>query len=638
MSDFLELYRSGNWYDNSAALAGLSFSNYNVLSNTAGTGISTFMSMMDYFLNCKYDTKSIFEHLAISGRMDINEWCNRSIVIKLDFSDFDSETYGDALRYITVKMADLYKEHKDWFLLEKPQTEYFAAALFVKLLDGEIPENELQMSLKSILWEARQQERLSVNAKEKKPVVFLIDNLVKMEVVSGKNHFRDAMEDFLEKFIVEDVYDFCDVFVQAGGVAAIGDYNIWNNLERPYISYKYFSIHETDIRYSRLANLIVPKEKQYMKLIRAEEYRQENWEKILKRQRQLVTESIELKTGLKKAEKEKEKIRYAQNLTADFPCVSSNLGIREFHTDTDNAQYQKLNQQLKKLFEQKHKDERSLYENFQKLNRESRTDAPKDAEEYFAAYIQKTADDYDFKGQANTDDYWDTFQFFRKDGGCPADCNAVKVYITFDSMAIMDRFAKMMLHLLENASCSFAAKVSKFERVDQICIWIQPVDYVFLAQFCQKYREELREDMQFIAYSDGLGISKDFGIDISHNRMQAKLIQTYFSTISQVEEVSLEKMYDLFVQGWNGQLPENHIFQREFKKTSVISLLVMMDTLNVLLGKERIDDTSMLLMNNPVMWKEFQGSRCWGDLNQLYLTEGWQHLNTIGSGLQMVFP
>jgi hypothetical protein len=129
--------------------------------------------------------------------------------------------------------------------------------------------------------------------------------------------------------------------------------------------------------------------------------------------------------------------------------------------------------------------------------------------------------------------------------------------------------------------------------------------------------------MQFIAYSDGLGISKDFGIDISHNRMQAKLIQTYFSTISQVEQVSLEKMYDLFVQGWNGQLPEKHIFQKKFKGTSVISLLVMMDTLNVLLGKERIDDTSMLLMNNPVMWNEFQRSSCWGDLNQLYLTEGW---------------
>ena len=100
----------------------------------------------------------------------------------------------------------------------------------------------------------------------------------------------------------------------------------------------------------------------------------------------------------------------------------------------------------------------------------------------------------------------------------------------------------------------------------------------------------------------------------SHNAQQAKILWDYFSIISNEDDIDIEEMYQLFVLGWNSELSEDHIFNRDFSGCTAQMFVLIMDSLDVLLGKKQIDDGSLLLNDDLNIWYLLGNSWCWGDL------------------------
>ena len=132
-------------------------------------------------------------------------------------------------------------------------------------------------------------------------------------------------------------------------------------------------------------------------------------------------------------------------------------------------------------------------------------------------------------------------------------------------------------------------------------------------------RLEMVESLPFVAYKGKLGISRDFpGIDRSHNSTMAYIISDYLKTVKNAGEIDLEDMYNNYISKWNGDLYEECGFGG-FKNNSALSFIVILDTLDVLLGEAVITDHSFLLSGDARMWQVLAESRCWSDVNNCWV-------------------
>ena len=90
----------------------------------------------------------------------------------------------------------------------------------------------------------------------------------------------------------------------------------------------------------------------------------------------------------------------------------------------------------------------------------------------------------------------------------------------------------------------------------------------------------------------------------------------YFNMIEDEQDIDVVDMYGMFVMGWNGDLAENNPFSKDFKRCSAQMLVILMDTLDVLLGRTEIGDDSLLLNDDGKIWGELADAKCWGDMKE----------------------
>ena len=72
----------------------------------------------------------------------------------------------------------------------------------------------------------------------------------------------------------------------------------------------------------------------------------------------------------------------------------------------------------------------------------------------------------------------------------------------------------------------------------------------------------------------------------------------------------------MFILGWNSALEEGNIFTKDFAHATAQLFVLMMDSLDSLLGKEITDDS--LLLNDDEIWHILGHSRCWDDVNKAF--------------------
>ena len=101
--------------------------------------------------------------------------------------------------------------------------------------------------------------------------------------------------------------------------------------------------------------------------------------------------------------------------------------------------------------------------------------------------------------------------------------------------------------------------------------------------------------------------------NISHNSMQANIISDYLKTVSVIDDVDLEAMYNNYIAKWNADIYEDCDFLG-FKNSSALSFVVIMDTLDIILGEAQLNEKSFLLSDNRKIWDILSQSRCWADI------------------------
>ncbi len=203
----------------------------------------------------------------------------------------------------------------------------------------------------------------------------------------------------------------------------------------------------------------------------------------------------------------------------------------------------------------------------------------------------------------------------------PAKPSNIKVYTNLKDYEAQAIFIESIKHLLKNASDSFAAKICSFQRNDQICYWVTPEDFKHLEEFYIPLSDKLIESMPFIAYRNKLGISKDFpGVESSHNSTMAHIISDYLKNINSIDQIDLEAMYNNYIAKWNADIYEECDYSI-FKSSSVLSFIIILDTLDIILGDSYITDDSLLLYDNKDFWYKLSSSYCWADLNNQFKKE-----------------
>ena len=90
----------------------------------------------------------------------------------------------------------------------------------------------------------------------------------------------------------------------------------------------------------------------------------------------------------------------------------------------------------------------------------------------------------------------------------------------------------------------------------------------------------------------------------------------YFQIVNGREDIELEEMYQMFVLGWNGELSEDNCFCKHFSGVTAQLFVLMMDSLDVLVGRKQIDDKSLLINDDPKIWNMMVDARCWDDVGR----------------------
>jgi len=112
------------------------------------------------------------------------------------------------------------------------------------------------------------------------------------------------------------------------------------------------------------------------------------------------------------------------------------------------------------------------------------------------------------------------------------------------------------------------------------------------------------------AFEDALDI---IGGTASEQVLQRSLYN--LQTVTDAQAINLEDMYNNYIAKWNADIYEEGDYGT-FKSESALSFIVIMDTLDAILGKTEINDDSALLSKDSKLWNILSASHCWEDVNE----------------------
>ena len=80
-------------------------------------------------------------------------------------------------------------------------------------------------------------------------------------------------------------------------------------------------------------------------------------------------------------------------------------------------------------------------------------------------------------------------------------------------------------------------------------------------------------------------------------------------------DVDLEEMYNNYIAKWNADIYEESDYSG-FKNSSALSFIVILDTIDTILGGDELSEESLLLSGDKRIWGILSDSRCWADMNE----------------------
>lgn len=606
-TQIIEFLKTDKYIDKTMCFGYLFYPGYHTLCNCAGTGSSFFLKTLACFLDKNIDTKGVFGKLQVSGLDFFEREINRYQVLYLDFSDFDANGYEKTLEYVTHKMSDIYK-----YIYDCVDVDDYRYREVLDIIAETANNDDLANSLHLLL--------NILNHNRNARLAVLIDNLVQLEIVAQQNGYSEKMDDFLRQFAVEDIYKYCDYFLQ------IGDESEETEYYSKRITYTYFSAQIHDLK-GDFGDIIVDAGKQYKFNYTPLVHDSKDWTNIIAKGRKEIERQEFKKEQLHRKSVEEEKRRYAIDLSDQIPKLSPNFGIRGKTFDKASRKYSELTDLLKMLYNRflPSFDHYDVYRYFQKIDENNRI--VRDCNE-FAKSLKKLSEgnSYWTESLANVNSgYWVQVYYIRKEDNekiLPNRPKNIKVYAYIKRSDIQTIFMDSLRYMLENAKNNFAAKIATCNRSDQMCYWISADDFKHLEGFYRQYVNDMVESLPFVAYKSKLGISREFQDVDSHNAMQALIISDYLKNVQSADSIDLADMYNNYIKKWNADIYEDGKDGCKFKYQSVLSFITILDTLDCLLGKTRISNKSLLMSGNAELWNVLAKSLCWADVNENWNKNG----------------
>lgn len=303
----------------------------------------------------------------------------------------------------------------------------------------------------------------------------------------------------------------------------------------------------------------------------------------------------------------------------DLQLEIPHFGLSSYKIDNHNYKYNELEQYLKQLYTSYIQAEQTsdfLYKALLNIDFYTKTDWYANSETYIEKIKQfQMSQNKKWENiRINDDFYWTYFRFKDNTDAEYNNINNIKVYITFNSQTIKETFTASIFLLLEKGLNSFAAKISKFKRADQICYWINKNEYKLLQDFYKDFNSQLLTPMRFIAYDNKLGISHEININ-SHNCINSRIIDKYFKTITKIDVISLSDMYSQYASNWNNQ--SQHSTKR-IESNFLDELVVIIATIELILGINVEQNKHFILSDAYKIWYTLASSRNWEDFKQNY--------------------
>ena len=599
------------------------------LAMPAGSGKTTLLSMLYYFFDVGEDSYALFKDAKVAHIW--NDWqlyLNHRPVLFLDFSDFHSMNMPSALDYIREKMLGLYKEKLHLVMNGDEDREIEIFMEYLTSLEQYDPMDEeslcghgatddgkprqksegmkrLEWSLKNLLNQFHKNDYSEENP------VLLFDNLFLLEKTAYDNDYGREMSEFLVRFLDFEPDKKCGLYFQANDYKDTGEFST----RRYSCVDPSFLPHCSKMSWRKDKAIFQTAENRFDAVIReGRSVDEESLEKMELRGKVIMLERQKASLEAEEEARLKKMARYRKALNNDFPKLSPNLGIRRLRHLERDEHYDKLNRIVKDLYlKGAHLASfEELYEIMQNINHDQKTDWNESAVEELNDIVASQRPGWHIN--ENSSEYW--CQMRIGDGERYASFSDIKVYVTCRDSRVRELYVGAIRELMRNGKDGLTAKVSRVVRDETICFYLSRQDFFVLEKYLKNKSDLLKKGNPFIAHRGLLGISRDLMDYDSHNAQNAKLLWDYFQTVPDVSEVDLEEMYRLYVLGWNAELSEDNIFRIHFEKSTAQAFIMMMDTLDVLLGKNEITDDSLLLNGDGKLWNDLTNGVCWGDLGR----------------------
>ena len=606
-------YMKDSYIDNSPAISELLFHwpHHHILRGQKGSGKSTFLKLLRTFLDRNEKSELLFSDMKISKEKNWKKHLNKYSVVYMDFSDFRAESYKSAVEYFNEKMQKIFIELQDYFI-EECTPEYNLCEYYIDIMDGKFHKDSVKRALRILL---RIYEHGKHYIDNLSPLAILIDNISQTEFYAKKYGYSDKMKSFIKDFLGEEYpIKIADIYVQVGDYflreTQIDDF--YDYYEPHCVSYFCQEIFPDDIDSNYLDEhfcIIQKLNSEYFSKTKnlIEEKRQWiNYEKLHKKEAEKLAEIIERK-------------RYAKRISKTLIRPSTLIGLRKYSIEEHNQTYNELNDFLKSMYDSyitSDKKDDFVYKKLQNADFEKRTDWTEENLEIIKNLQTNNSKTWE-SVWTNGDSYWSYIGFRGRNKTSYISSSHIKLYATLNTINIKNTFLDSIRFLVKNGTNGFSAKISKYSRNDQMCYWVRLKEYTLLQQFFASYQAKLISPMRFIAYKNGLGISHELNIT-SHNSLNAEIIQKYFKLVQDREEIALSKMISLYVLGWNGKLGKKHPFSY-FKQDRADAIVVLLETLDLILGRRFFNDTSILLNDTPEFWDALSSSVCWCDFEERYV-------------------
>ena len=606
-------------------------------------GKSTFLSMVRCFLDEKLSFTDMFgEEAAEKVRKEIYEELNTFHVINIDFTDFAAETYDDAITYLKRKMSDLYFSFKDYVMAPENACANTRDSC-LSIMDMTAEEDNLKYSLRRIISILNRSKR---HSSFKNDAVLIMDESNRMSIAAHHFGYGEEMDAFIKDFLRIDPYDDLFSIIETGYEPFdMSIYNTHHCCHRYVVSridclrkvcelngIPVFDLNKDDEynscfgRHSHICSV----ERAYSLMPPAKtEQLPQQWDEsrtqYMKDMRCKIDDELE-QDRLRKIEREKaERERYKMGLPDGVHIPSRNVGIRDYLIDTDTPAYQKLEQLVRDLFVKfgstaTHTD---LFQEMHCVDDNVRSDWNEKYYNQLKQELDKYADRWKHLNIEKHNNHWCFVNGTPKNEDDEITCLMyIKMYISVpDDIHISTLFMDAVRVLADKGINSFTAKVSKYKRHDAICIWVSRHDFFLMEQFFKSREDEICRKLPFIVYRGNIGIGREMASWDSQSGIQCRLFATYFSMKERPEDISLSEMYSLFVQGWNGDLPDDHPMTKEFKSENAQIMLVLLDSLDVNLGITELNDQHIFLQDDKRTWNPLCDENCWADVGEEYLRE-----------------